>query len=171
MPTLSSQAASKAYVDSVANTGAPDATTSNRGIVQLAGDLGGVGSTAAAPIISNNAITASKVSAGSIDNSHISSSAVIAKSKLAGLSIVDADVNAISESKITNLTTDLAGKVPTSRQVGTGDDLTGGGDLSADRSLTVSFGNVTGQTSFSGAVANGSAATVARSDHTHGTPV
>ena len=45
-PTLATQVASKGYVDSVAASGAPDATTSVKGIVQLAGDLGG---TAASP--------------------------------------------------------------------------------------------------------------------------
>ncbi|HWH14248.1 MAG TPA: hypothetical protein VNT51_05840 [Miltoncostaeaceae bacterium] len=43
--------------------GAPaDATTSSKGIVQLAGDLGGTGSSAAAPVISDGAITAAKIS-------------------------------------------------------------------------------------------------------------
>jgi hypothetical protein len=57
--------------------------------------------------------------------------------------IVNADVSdtaAINQAKIENLTTDLAGKVPTSRSVSSGTGLTGGGDLSADRTLSVSFG-------------------------------
>ncbi len=74
-----------------------DASTTTKGIVQLAGDIGG-GNNPAAPTISSGAITNAKVSA----------SAAIAKSKLAPLDIVDADVNAISEGKITNLTSDLA---------------------------------------------------------------
>lgn len=105
-PTLGSQAANKTYVDSVATSGAPDASTSAKGVVQLAGDLGGTGTTAAAPVISDGAITNAKVSA----------SAAIAKSKLASLNIVDADVSAISESKITNLTTDLNGKEATANK-------------------------------------------------------
>jgi|GEM_PF-1529055 len=47
-PTTNAQAATKAYVDSVAVAGAPDATTSTKGIVQLAGDLAG---TAASPTV------------------------------------------------------------------------------------------------------------------------
>lgn len=47
-PTLGSQAANKTYVDSVVAAGAPDATTASKGIVQLAGDLGG---TAASPTV------------------------------------------------------------------------------------------------------------------------
>ena len=133
-PTSGTQAATKAYVDSVAGASVSDATTTSKGIVQLAGDLGGTGTTAAAPVISNGAITDAKVSA----------SAAIAKSKLAALNIVDADVSAISESKITNLTTDLAGKVPTTRLITAGTGLTGGGDLSADRTLAVSYGTTAG---------------------------
>lgn len=51
----------------------------------------------------------------------------------------------IPESSVTNLITDLAGKVPTSRLINTGSPLTGGGDLSADLTLdldeTVAIGN------------------------------
>jgi hypothetical protein len=101
IPTSSGHAATKAYVDSAAGAGASDATVSSKGIVQLAGDLGGTGTDAAAPIISDGAIT----------NSKVSNSAAIAKSKLAALNITDADVSAISESKVTNLTSDLAAKV------------------------------------------------------------
>lgn len=114
--------------------GSPDATTIAKGLVQLAGDLGGSGTTAAAPVISAGAITDAKVASG----------AAIAKSKLAALNIVDADVSAISESKITNLTTDLAGKVPTTRTLTAGTGLTGGGDLSADRTFTVAYGTTAG---------------------------
>jgi len=114
--------------------GSPDATTSAKGLVQLAGDLGGAGTMAAAPVISAGAITDAKVAAG----------AAIAKSKLAALNIGDADVSAISESKITNLTTDLAGKVPTTRTITAGTGLTGGGDLSANRTLTVTYGTGAG---------------------------
>lgn len=130
--TKSSAAAGGFAWTSVA--GSPDATTIAKGLVQLAGDLGGSGTTAAAPVISAGAITDAKVAAG----------AAIAKSKLAALNIVDADVSAISESKVTNLTTDLAGKVPTTRTLTAGSGLTGGGDLSADRSFAVSFGTTAG---------------------------
>jgi hypothetical protein len=47
-PSSNTEAANKNYVDSVAGSGAPDATTSSKGIVQLAGDLGG---TSAAPTV------------------------------------------------------------------------------------------------------------------------
>lgn len=48
-PTLGSQAANKTYVDTIAGAGAPDATTSSKGIVQLAGDLGGTASSPTVP--------------------------------------------------------------------------------------------------------------------------
>lgn len=132
-PSVGGQAANKTYVDSVATSGAPNATTSATGLVQLAGDLGGVGTTATAPIIKDGAITDAKVA----------TSAAIAKSKLASLSIVDADVSAISESKVTNLVADLAAKVPTARTITTGAGLTGGGDLSANRTLSVTSDTTT----------------------------
>ena len=118
-----------------------DANATTKGVVQLAGDLAGTGSTAAAPAISDNAITTSKLAAGAvtsakiadgtitnadintsaaidqsklnlaITDSQVAAGAAIAKSKLAALNITDADVSAISESKVTNLTNDLAGKL------------------------------------------------------------
>ena len=42
---------------------------------------------------------------------------------------------AIPESSVTNLVTDLAGKVPTTRNLTASSPITGGGDLSADRSF------------------------------------
>jgi len=119
-PTLGGHATTKTYVDATVGAGAPDATASSKGVVQLAGDLGGTGTSATAPVISDNAITTGKINAGAvtgvkianttITDANISASAAIAKSKLASLSIGDADVNTISESKVTNLTSDLAAK-------------------------------------------------------------
>lgn len=117
-PSLGSQAANKTYVDSVAGAGAPDASPTTKGIVQLAGDLGGTGTAASAPIISDGAITNAKVASG----------AAIAKSKLAPLTIGDADVTALSESKITGLTSDLAGKQPLSSDLTTIAGLTPSND-------------------------------------------
>jgi dipeptidyl aminopeptidase/acylaminoacyl peptidase len=53
-------------------------------------------------------------------------------------SLVTADIPSLPESKITNLVTDPAGKVQTSRTIATTAPLTGGGDLSADRTLAIS---------------------------------
>jgi hypothetical protein len=152
-PSLGGQVANKTYVDSAAAAGAPDATATTKGIVQLAGDLGGSGTAAAAPVISSGAITTAKlatgavttneIATGTITDGNISGTAAISKSKLASLGITDADVSAISESKITNLTTDLAAKAPTSRTITAGTGLTGGGDLSANRTLSVTSDSTT----------------------------
>lgn len=85
-PASNAHAATKAYVDSSVASGGADATTTSKGLVQLAGDLGGIGTTASAPIISDGAITASKIASSAITDTQISS---------------------ISESKVTNLVFDL----------------------------------------------------------------
>jgi hypothetical protein len=48
----------------------PDATATSKGIIQLAGDLGG-GGTAAAPVIANGAITAAKIATNTITNNQV----------------------------------------------------------------------------------------------------
>ncbi len=121
----------------------PDANASTKGIMQLAGDLAGAGGTAAAPLISAGAVTGAKIANTTITDANISAGAAIAKSKLASLSIVDADVSTISEGKITGLTSDLNGKVPTTRLISTSTGLSGGGDLSADRTLSVTADTTT----------------------------
>jgi hypothetical protein len=70
----------KDYVDATVATAAPDATTTVKGKVQLAGDLSG---TAALPTIAANAVTSAKILDGEIVNSDISTTAAIADSKLA----------------------------------------------------------------------------------------
>lgn len=130
-PTLGSQAANKTYVDSTVSAGAPLATAGAPGLVQLAGDLAG-STDATTPTIADGAITNNKIANGAVStgslaagavtsneiangtivNTDVSVTAAIAKTKLAPLGIVDADVSAISESKITNLVTDLAAKQP-----------------------------------------------------------
>lgn len=61
LPTFGSQVANKTYVDSTVSAGAPDATTSSKGIVQLAGDLGG---TAASPTVPGLASKENTIAAG-----------------------------------------------------------------------------------------------------------
>jgi hypothetical protein len=50
----------------------------------------------------------------------------------------------LDEGDVTNLTSDLAGKAPTARQIISGTGLSGGGDLTADRTLAVSYGTIAG---------------------------
>lgn len=53
-------------------------------------------------------------------------------------------ISSVTQAQVTGLTTALAGKVATSRVLTAGAGLTGGGDLSADRSFAVSFGTSAG---------------------------
>ena len=62
-------------------------------------------------LATKSAVASADITDGTIVDADINASAAIAKSKLASLAIVDADVSAISESKVTNLTTDLAAKM------------------------------------------------------------
>ncbi len=54
-PTNGTDAANKAYVDSSVSAGAPDATAVNKGLVQLAGDLGGTATAPTVPGLSTKA--------------------------------------------------------------------------------------------------------------------
>lgn len=132
-PSASSDAATKAYVDATAGSGAANATTSTPGIIQLGGDLAGVGTAYTAPVITDGAITNSKLATGSVTtiklgtgavtaseialativDANVSASAAIAKSKLAALNIADADVASganIAQSKISGLSAALTAK-------------------------------------------------------------
>lgn len=99
----------KDYVDASVTSGAPDATTSVKGKIQLAGDLGGTGTTAAAPVIANNAITTLKINDAAVTSAKISDGA-----------IVNADINAsaaIVDTKLATIAT--AGKVSNSATTAT----------------------------------------------------
>lgn len=86
------------------------------------------------------AIAKSKLAALNIVDADIAAGAAIEKSKLASLSIVDADVSAISESKITNLTTDLAAR--TTVADGGGETFFDAGNSGAAITLNLANGNV-----------------------------
>jgi len=86
------------------------------------------------------AIAKSKLASLNIVNADVSSSAAIAKSKLASLNIVDADVSAISESKVTNLTTDLSARATTTN--GGGETYFDAGNSGAAITIDLANGNV-----------------------------
>jgi hypothetical protein len=115
-PTISTQAANKTYVDTVVSAGAPDASTSTKGIVKLAGDLSGTALLPTVPGLTTKANTATLISAG----------------------------------------------------VG----LTGGGDLSANRTLTVAYGTsgttaaIGNDARFAGSAAGTAGAALAATDAT-----
>jgi hypothetical protein len=50
----------------------------------------------------------------------------------------------LAQSQVANLTTDLGNKAATSRIISAGTGLTGGGDLTADRTFSVSYGTTSG---------------------------
>ncbi len=90
----------KDYVDSSVSSGAPDATVSLSGKIQLAGDLTG---SAASPAVATGAITSAKILDGTIANIDVSTTAAIAYSKLnLASSIVVGDLadNAVETAKI-----------------------------------------------------------------------
>ncbi len=60
IPTTGSQATNKTYVDSTVSAGAPDASTTTKGLVQLTGDLSG---TATTPTLATSANVTSIISA------------------------------------------------------------------------------------------------------------
>jgi len=195
-PLTSTDAATKGYVDSqVSSATAPDATASTKGVVQLAGDLGGTASVPTVPALANKVGTSRQVStsgslsgggdlsadrtlalvndsstpgnsqyygtdgagakgyhalptgdpamggdlSGTASNAQIVAGAV-GNTELAASAIDDGKVSAtanIAQSKIANLTSDLAGKASTGTTVTGATSLTGGGDLSANRSISL----------------------------------
>lgn len=142
---------------------AVDATTLVKGIVKLAGDLGGTSALPTVPALADKVETSTQVIAGSglTGGGALDDDVTLAVSGLG-----DSHITAISESKVTGLVSDLAGKVPTSRTVTAGAGLSGGGALSANITLTATdastgakgivqlAGDLTG-TAASPAIANG----------------
>lgn len=134
VPTLGSQAANKTYVDSVASGGAPDATTTSKGIVQLTGDLAGTATAPTVPGLSGKeplitSGTAADYWRGDKTWQTLDKSAV-------GLGNAD---NTSDANKPVSSATQSALNTKTDKTVtvtGTS-SLAGGGDLSANRTLSL----------------------------------
>lgn len=82
-PANSTDAATKAYVDSVASSGTPDADGSTKGKLKLAGDLGGTADLPAVPGLAN------KVNSSTTVNGHALSANVTVSKSDVGLGNVD----------------------------------------------------------------------------------
>lgn len=114
-PTQGAQAATKSYVDSATSAGAPDATTTNKGLIQLAGDLTG---TATVPVIAGAAITNSKLANGSVSTNKLAAGAVTSN-EIADGTITNTDISssaAIARTKLDASTQTSLGKADTALQ-------------------------------------------------------
>ena len=117
-PTAPTQAANKTYVDGVASAGAPDATPSTKGILQLAGDLAG---TAAAPTVPGLAAKEPTITAGTTSQYYRGDKTFQTLDKTAvGLANIDNTSDA-NKPVSTATTTALAAKTNTSTLTTKGD--------------------------------------------------
>ncbi|HXH26671.1 MAG TPA: hypothetical protein VNG90_02160 [Candidatus Acidoferrum sp.] len=155
-PLQNSHAATKAYVDSTVNAGAPDASASTKGILKLTGDLGGTADAPTVPGLSSKqplngdlttisgltpsnddvlqrkggvwtnrtpaqlktdlALTKTDVGLGNVDNtSDATKNSAVAALTNKTISGASNTLSNIPESAVTNLTSDLAGKLNTSQ--------------------------------------------------------
>jgi hypothetical protein len=93
----------KTYVDAqIASSTVNDATTSAKGIIQLGGDLAGTGTTAAAPIITDAAISTAKIADDAVTTVKVLDAAIIT-SKLADGAVTNAKITSMSATKLTGV--------------------------------------------------------------------
>jgi hypothetical protein len=120
---------------------APDADTTTKGLVKLAGDLGG---TADMPTVPGLAGKEPTITAGNNAQYYRGDKTWQTLDKAAvGLTNVDNTSDA-SKPISTATQTALNAKVTTTRAISAGTGLTGGGDLSADRTIAANFGTAAG---------------------------
>ncbi|MFM6994086.1 MAG: hypothetical protein ACKOWO_03095 [Sediminibacterium sp.] len=103
----------KTYVDTeIAGATIPDANTTAKGKIQLAGDLAG---TAALPVIATNAVTTIKIKDANVTTAKINDAA-ITTAKIADANVTDAKIATVSGSKVTG---DIAGNAATATKIAT----------------------------------------------------
>ena len=138
------QNAVKSYVDGqIVASSTPDATTTVKGKVQLAGDLTG---TAASPSVAAGAITTTKLADGAVTTAKITD-ANVTTSKLADASVTDAKIVTVAGSKVTG---NIAGNAAT---VTTNANLTGP-VTSVGNATAIANGAITNAMLANSAVAN-----------------
>lgn len=118
-------------VTNITGPAAPDATTTSKGIVQLAGDLGGTAAAPTVPALANKANTSTTITAGTglTGGGDLSANRTLAVS----YGTTSGTAAQGNDSRIT-------GAVQNTRQVLAGTGLTGGGALTSDVTLTVAYG-------------------------------
>ncbi|HSX00136.1 MAG TPA: hypothetical protein VLH38_03815, partial [Patescibacteria group bacterium] len=140
-PTVSGQVANKTYVDTVASSGAPDATPTTKGLVQLTGDLGG---TAGAPTVPGLASKEPTVTAGTTTQYYRGDKSWQTLDK-ASVGLANVDNPSDANKPISTATqTALNAKIAATRTITASTGLTGGGDLSANRTISANFGTGAG---------------------------
>ena len=93
----------KTYVDAqISSSTVNDATTSAKGIIKLGGDLAGTGTTAAAPIITDAAITTAKLADDAVTTLKVVDGA-ITSAKLADGAVTNAKITSMSATKLTGV--------------------------------------------------------------------
>jgi hypothetical protein len=146
-PAADLEAADKAFVLEQAASGVPDATGSTKGKIQLAGDLGGTAAVPTVPALAGKVGTGRQIiagtglSGGGDLTADRTLSATDATAGAKGIVQLAGDLGGTAGSPTVPA---LANKALTSRLITAGTGLTGGGDLSADRTLTVSYGTGAG---------------------------
>jgi hypothetical protein len=150
-PTSSTDATNKTYVDSTVSAGAPDASTTTKGLVQLTNDLGG---TVTAPTVPG---LATKVGSVAAADSTITIGGTATAPTIS--------VNVIAESKVANLTSDLAATEKTANK----DQPNGYAGLDGSGLLKVS--ELPGSVVTSSSIANAIAAPVIVTAGPYGTQV
>lgn len=146
-PVSPLQAADKSYADALVSGGVADATTSTKGKLQLAGDLAGTAAAPTVPALTGKAGTGRQILAGAglTGGGDLTAdrtlSATDATTGAKGIVQLAGDLGGTAAAPTVPA---LANKAPTNRLITPGTGLTGGGDLSADRTLAVAYGTSAG---------------------------